>query len=815
MASFLQNIKKFSKEDLSEPISEYYQSRINILFRKIDINKNELKIYSILKKSQEIVNERAEKCFKGGFFESLHSIYILSVKVKENIANYCLVLSLYFQEKNKDKALHLFLLMCKQNYKPIEYLTNKIFEQIPNMNSANRIAHYYPTITMKMLKIISILIKLSGRFHKCMYEKFYITLYFKIIYALTLVKNFSSNTSEASNQFKFERKYFYSSCLFDLSFYLFNRYIKLSLCTFILRHILDYYGNEINFEPNEIESILLLKVNYNLGLFYYVDGHYKESIFHLNQARERLIEIKLFPSFKKFPNPNDKDDNILLEFGNNSSNNLCNINYFKNFNKSDEFSRNIFKRGSLKMNNISLKDKKKINKETLIPLIKEDNLKTQKEYELKKQIKKKQFSTIYLGAFSLLRFDSPILKEQVKEKLLIEIELLLSEIELNHKNYSESLHHINTVLSMQSNIFINRNNIINEIENDIDKMNGGNYDNIESKIINKSRTLMTKITASSNGKNDTDDKSKIDNKNKIMSNKKKSENISTIILEKIKPKYHLSSNDKNRIMILLEVIENALNDNQGGSLRKTKRLKYNKNFLLRNKYANKGEKIINSKEMEKFFVFICGLSLYQLKILNESQPEPSERRNNLPIIFNNQFQDCLTNAQRMSLALLETMNLTRYILLKDSNKEICFDNLDYRFMKYRIKEEDSDDEHLNKSKSRNYKNDYLKNGRHSSRGSIFSTSTQNNRFSHKLLELKQLYSGREEERPIIELIMNKIKSEYNKDFIDIHKKSIIKLLTQLDKEQLNFFAKCPKLLKKMINNVSKIYTIKDNEETND
>ena len=343
----------------------------------------------------------------------------------------------------------------------------------------------------------------------------------------------------------------------------------------------------INFEPNEIESILLLKVNYNLGLFYYVDGHYKESIFYLNQARERLIEIKLFPSFKKFPNLNDKDDYNLLELGNNSSNNLCNINYFKNFNKSDEFSRNIFKRGSLKMNNISLKDKKKINKETLIPQIKEDNLKTQREYEIKKQIKKKQFSTIYLGAFSLLHFDSPILKEQVKEKLLIEIELLLSEIELNHKNYSESLHHINAVLSMQSNIFINRNNIINEDDNDIDKMNGGNYNNIESKIINKSRTLMTKITASTNGKNDIDDKSKNDNKNIIISNKKKSENISSIILDKIKPKYHLSSNDKNRIMILLEVIENALNDNQGGLLRKTKRLKYNKNFLLKNKYANK------------------------------------------------------------------------------------------------------------------------------------------------------------------------------------------------------------------------------------
>ena len=103
----------------------------------------------------------------------------------------------------------------------------------------------------------------------------------------------------------------------------------------------------------------------------------------------------------------------------------------------------------------------------------------------------------------------------------------------------------------------------------------------------------------------------------------------------------------------------------------------------RNKYKNNGnlsqdKTIITSKEMEKFFIFICGLSIYQLKILNDTQPEPSQRRNDLPIIFSNQFQDCLTNAQRMSLSLLETMSLSRYVILKDTNQDISPENLDYR-----------------------------------------------------------------------------------------------------------------------------------------
>ena len=159
-------------------------------------------------------------------------------------------------------------------------------------------------------------------------------------------------------------------------------------------------------------------------------------------------------------------------------------------------------------------------------------------------------------------------------------------------------------------------------------------------------------------------------------------------------------------------------------------LKNSKNLIKRNESLNKDKKIINSKEMEKFFIFICSLSIYQIKILNESQPEPSQKRNDLPIIFNNQFQDCLTNAQRMSLSVLETMSLTRYIILKDTNKDICPENLDYRFMKYRLKETDSDEDNSYKLNYKSKTIDNLKKKSYSIKKQFTNTGI------HKLLEKK-------------------------------------------------------------------------------
>jgi hypothetical protein len=80
------------------------------------------------------------------------------------------------------------------------------------------------------------------------------------------------------------------------------------------------------------------------------------------------------------------------------------------------------------------------------------------------------------------------------------------------------------------------------------------------------------------------------------------------------------------------------------------------------------------KEVEKFFIFFSKLSAYQIKVLNDTQPN-NEIRNYLPILFQNQFKDCLSVKQKMVLDNLHVMSLSRYIILKDPNKLILPSNL--------------------------------------------------------------------------------------------------------------------------------------------
>ena len=820
------------KDDLPpESLSSYYEERKKIIFKKMSISNDENELLKFLKQSQLIVNEKYLKIKGGGFFQSLPvNHFELSNSIKENISNYCLIFSLYFNEGDKINALKLFLLMCQHNTDTIKFLTRKIMEQLPKISNTNRIAKYYPTITKTTLQILSIFIKLSGKFHKSALENLYINLYFKIIYILsiTVIKCNPANSDEINNQLKNERRYFYSSCLFDSSIYLFNRFQPLSICIYILQHILELYGNKLTFVPTEIESILLLKVNYNLGLFYYINGNNNESIFNLNQARDRLLEIKYFPISKsKYIHEVNEENDLNNNKFTNSTNNIYNYNEFFTDFQNIKISRNKFKRLSINSNEFNHNEKNAFNRKTLISMIKEKNLLSKEEYESKKNYSSKQYSTIFLGANSLLNFQNPILKEQVKEKIFIEIEFLLSEIELNHKNYKESLNHINTILTLQSLNSYNKNN-----ENSIEY-----YNLRESKIISKSKTvninnLITKNSTSSNGIVDSEENIPIPKENKYiitlknkiplessisLNDKKKLENNNNNIFSKFKNlKYHLSAIDKKRIIFILEQIENANNENHNNTSDNKIQIIHNKNRIRRNESLNKDKKIITSKEMEKFFIFLCGLSLYQLKILNETQPEPSQRRNDLPIIFSNQFQDCLTNAQRMSLNALETMSLIRYVILRDTNKDICPENLDYRFMKYRIKETDSDEESNRKVK---YTNNMLNNEkkRKSSNESNGSNNTLNNNInfgSQKFLCVPK-FSGETEEICFnIGKVLNNIKNDENKNFIDLYKGSIIKLLSQMNKEEIEVILNNPKLLKQLINNISEKFKIKENGGNN-
>ena len=801
-----QIIKQKGKDELPEESkTQYYEDRKKIIFKKLTIENDEEYILGLVKKSQLKVNNKLKQCKGGGFFSiKQEDIYWLSVLFKENISNYSLVFALYFQSNKTLDALKLFLLMSEQNKKVLEYLIHKEMEQLPKIANTNKIALFYPSITKTLLQVLSLFIKLAAKFNKSVLENYYIKQYLRIVHLMSyiVIKYVNPGKIDEINnsQLKNERKYFYSQCLFDCSIYLFNRFQPLKIPISILQHILESYSSNINYFFNEIESTLLLKINYNLSLFYYVDGFNSEAINNMNQAKDRLNDMKYFPVSKTRKSRISLNEEDLMMNKLRSNNNNDNNTFLLDFNevvspKNNHISRNKFQRSSIRTSTHKY-DKDTLELQSTLYLkatCDSMNAKITKN-------KCKQYSTIFLGAYNILRVKNPIELDIVREKILTEIELIMAEIELNNKNFKESLNHINFILNSQKN------------------------ETIESIIFNKEIIRLTKSkTNTSQNELDTFDKKSVDKNNRFILNYKKNSNNdnSLFLLTRDKSsnnllkdnlssshnnnisnytppiqsiKYHLTSNDKSRINHLLEEIEklsweNDKNISKNKLLYQQEESKYN---IDQNKVILRSKKNIASKEMEKFFIFICGLSIYQLKILNDTQPPPSRRRNDLPIIFNNQFQDCLTNSQRMNLSLLETMSLSRYILLKDTNKDISLDNLDYRFMMYRIKEKDNEDKISNKINDLKKKLNRYKRARNF-KGYNLRSHTLRIKGTKNVAKKIEL----EEENSQIKYLM-KNSSPINKKLITSHRKNILKFLDEINTDEQKIFYKNPDLLTKFI-----------------
>jgi len=809
MAS-LSNTKQIGKDDLPpESVTEYYEDRKKIIFKKLTISKNEEYILSIVKKSQLKVNAKTIDSMKGGFFQSLPSnAYDLSVMFKENIANFSLVISLYLQENRKIDAFKLFLLLCEQNKKTLNYLTGKVLEQLPKISNRNKIAKFYPTITKTLLQIISVFIKLAGKFNKSVLENYFIVQYLKIVHILsvTVVKYINPvKIDEINTQLKNERRYFYSNCLFDCSIYLFNRFQPFNISISILNHTLDLYNNQnVNYVLNENESTLLLKINYNLGLFCYVDGLNMEAVNNFNQAKDRVNDIKNFPISKtrKSRISLDEKDLMMNKLRNNNSTSNLILDFNDIVSPQPNQSRNKYNRNTIKSTTHVLNGRESIeHQNNLFLKVSNDNAENQMN---KKNVR--DYSTIYLGAYNILRFKNPLEIELVRDKILVEIKLYLAEIELKNKNYRESLYHLNSILNLQKKENMGEYVLYSKDNTRLIKSKTNSSKNIIDTADNKTREKTRYMNDLKKNKSENNNSLFLITRDKSTNNTLKdnasSNNLNNVNSSHQVMKYNLTNGDKSRIMRLLEEIEIACWEKDANKLKNKNQYaevtKYpydrSKNYLIRN------QKIITSKEMEKFFIFICSLSIYQLKILNDTQPPPSQRRNDLPIIFNNQFQDCLTNAQRMNLTLLETMSLSRYILLKDTNKDISLENLDIRFMLYRIKDEEIDNKiDYNKIMRRNrIKSNNRFKRINNSKGNSFRSNT----FSIKTPIKKVKKYEDEEEDDALKYFM-KNNSPKNKKLIGNHKKELTKFLEDINNDELKIFYKNPELLSKLVENTEK------------
>ena len=688
-------------EPAPETLGQYYEERKKIIFGDLIDNENLIK--KLILKTQIFMNQEYKK--KSSFFgEKNTDIYNKMLNFKETIANYCLIIHFYIKKNQNKKAFELFLLMCQKNKVIIEYFFKKIQEQLPKISNGNRIGKFFPSITKIFIQLLSCFIKLSGKFSKSKLQNYYIKYYLKTINIVseTVINKFGgvNNVQGIDSDTKHIGRYFYRNCIFDASIFFFIKYQPLIISNFILQHILELYQDKSFTELLDVEQVLLLKVNYNLGLFLYADGNKFEAISYLNQAKERLSDIKFLPLTKE---KKEKPYSIIQSgFSNEQIPILSKLTYnnkrfgsFLNNEKLKRSSKNLFLCKIKNNNNVNtINTNNKINNDSYKKTYQNDNIKdlndnsflnfnknnilrtsgssfmdlTIKKYsstnkskvlvtldsETRESLPRKSSGVLFGNQIMTLQQQC----ENVEEKIYNEIELILGEIEISQKNYKEALNHLKKLLPLTN-----------------------NQNNSNSNTIYQNR-----------------------NRNKFF----EEQNLNYQNRKDLETNYCnynlLTDSDKRRIMALLSKIEHAYDNTESNYEENELSNKFTNYFFL---YRNNNiidKKLLNSKEMEKFFIFICSLSVYQLKILNESQPNPSDKRNDLPIVFNNQFKDCLTNSQRMSLTLLESMSLTRYIILKDTNQDICPENLDFRFMKYRIKDTDDYDNENNliyKKKTKN------------------------------------------------------------------------------------------------------------------
>ena len=732
----------------NEPLGNYYEDRKKILFGYIDINKEEFYISQFLLNSQKKLNNEYIKITTGSsfFYDVPKAIHKFTLCVKENISNFCLIISLYLLNNKKEKSLEIYLLMCKQNKKILELIYSKLlsYSHKPSTNSIL----FSPPISKMFIQILSCLIKLSGKFCKTTYQNYFCILYIKTNFILSLRNLPKITLISYKNELKYYRLYIYANCLFGTAIFNFYKYQPLSFSIYILQHILTIY-QDINIKDNKLEQLLLLKVCYNLGLFFYVNGFNNKAINSLNLAKEKLNDIKLFQN-----NRNEEKDYL----GRNSAvlNGKENI-----LNKLTFYKRRINNIDSKNLEDIILCkfSQKNANHNIALNIIKEEISKDSSK-DKKAFYGTEDKSGVFFGVTKNV-LKQTFSFEDITKKILLKIELLLTQIELNKKNYRGALEHINLIL--------NNKKSKDDLETDLSKQK-------TFKIINKTYKNLKSFQVGRNKKYDINNK----------------DNIRKLFDESM-----LTEKDIKLIKLLLEKIEHDYNEHMHYELSDSFASQKIDDNTLFSSDKMKNMTFSNFKEMEKFFIFICNLSIYQLKILNQSQPKSTSfsKRNDLPILFTNQFKDCLTLSQRMALSELQTMCLSRYIILIDSEKEISPENLDYKYMKYRVKsskekEEEKESKITSEIKGRNINN------KETNDSMIKSLST--NTFS--INRTKKEYEI-EDESCKSEILLIKIKNENNKKFIESHKNSILNILNNLSEEDKKLFLNSPFLLEKMLEKV--------------
>ena len=635
------------------------------------------------------------------------------------IARYCIIIFYLMKKQKMDEAKKILLLMIKENLIYFQYFQNSfynfILRNLRHLQSFN--TKKIPNKVFLLLKFYQVILKYSAIFNITKLRDFilgrYLSLHFLNYFLFELRCQIRNYTTDTRNHVK----YFYSQCLYNASYYCIYNYTSMKIPLTLCNKILNIY-NDIEEETFTIrEKNLLINASFNKSLYLYiseknelalnqfeltkkklfsfyknkdVDNEFNEnheeessnvnSIINKNILRQssRLILqkhtlsnkliIKRQDTLLKRKNALRNDDNLIDDIKKLVKNSDVRLSLSQNDHQKifDILFTNI--NGKLK-NNLTMEDIKtliflnvkdikdqeyKNRKNSVVDFDKKNLMKFQKNFGVSQNkndanfLKNLRESNInYKKLLNIQKLNIP---KYLQEPLLIEIELLMCEIELDKNNYKNAYEHIkNSVLI----IFVQR-----QINDTVEKMEKRNeylkkYLNILSIFLSKIENL-----AYENRNNFT----KNTNKNNIRNTRtvRLSKSIRSLFMNR-----NYDSQDKN--------------DNFAKNIKRKLSMIALSNLKIDNQqnYKNYVNQKINL-ELEKFFIFLNSLSIYQIKVLNETQPKKedhNEIRNYLPLVFSSEFLNTLTLSQKNSLDLIHTMSFTRNAVLYDPKKFIAPSNL--------------------------------------------------------------------------------------------------------------------------------------------
>ena len=689
--------------------------------------------------------------------------YYINKKLEDLIARYSLIIFLYIKMKNYIEAKRIFLLMIKENMKYFNYMENKIVNALNNKDKNNKVQDRdnYKMI-QQLIKIYSFIIRYSQLFNTMNNRNKFMGKYFRLInlnfrYIFHLSDNLCLN-----NEIKHQLIYWFSFYISYANYYSILNYTPIIIPITLNKIILSLYKNVDEQLLNIVENRFLLDTKYNQGLVLYINNQKDEALFNLRQAEEKM---KLLEVRQKLP----KKDYIISQHKNTINSNLKILPYFdiKEKKKKLSYKSNI---------PITLWKKAKINEQ--------NGFFSGRTIDLMKSMR-----TVKSGYSNYLYEDiENICKNFAKSTVnLSDINLLIEYGIDKGKLNSKDINTLNNnlfLLCQNSQKMMRNSQLINSRSRGQQDFHYPKY--LIDPLFFKIELLMCEI--------------EINKKNAKEAYERVLKCIFLLVLLKIsKPNNYENDYNEIRGVITLylkliddlckeKLLESNSNDidsfeNSNGQL--PFNLKLNQDFHNLNETKKNINEEIFIKEFEKFFIFLSSLSVYQITVLNETQPQ-NPKRNDLPISFSNQFKDCLSFLQRLQLDKLQTMTLSRFKILKNPNGWILHSNLNTNLLQY-----------INK------------------KNSLKSKMTLNYMTNIKRLKIYSLKKNKTEYNNYKKILLSKKTTPKIREFLNKNIHHAMKILKNSSEEEIKYIINNPLLLVRPIQKFKKKFGKKLRLEMND